>query len=88
MLSLTSIDLFNFDTNKVTSMARMFFGCESLKYINLTNFNCDKIKTTDEMIDMFKECKSLKIDNAIYKDFKIRSQLLIDLKENYECITC
>jgi surface protein len=57
----------------------MFAGCISLTSINLSNFNCDKIENTNGMIDMFKDCKSLKIKNIEYIDFKIRSQIIIDL---------
>ena len=77
--SLTSINLSNFNTNNVTNMNCMFAGCISLTSINLSNFNCDKIENTNGMIDMFKDCKSLKIKNIEYIDFKIRSQIIIDL---------
>ena len=77
--SLTSINLSNFNTNNVTNMGCMFAGCISLTSINLSNFNCDKIENTNGMIDMFKDCKSLKIKNIEYIDFKIRSQIIIDL---------
>ena len=77
--SLTTINLSNFNTNNVTNMNCMFAGCISLTSINLSNFNCDKIENTNGMIDMFKDCKSLKIKNIEYIDFKIRSQIIIDL---------
>ena len=78
--SLTSINLSNFNTNNVTNMSCMFSHCSSLTSINLSNFNCDKIKTGDEMKEMFKDCYKLKIENVKHKDFKIRSQLILDLK--------
>ena len=78
--SLTSINLSNFNTNNVTNMADMFSYCSSLTSINLSNFNCDKIKETTEMEDMFRSCNRLKIENVKYKDFKIRNQLIVDLK--------
>ena len=79
-LLLTSINLSNFNTNNVTDMACMFYNCPSLTSINLSNFNCDKIKETTEMEDMFRGCNRLKIENVKYKDFKIRNQLIVDLK--------
>ena len=78
--SLTSINLSNFNTNNVTNMSYMFCNCSSLTSINLSNFNCDKIKETNDMEDMFKNCQLLNINNIKYKDFKIRGQLIIDLK--------
>ena len=78
--SLTSINLSNFNTNNVTNMASMFYNCSSLTSINLSNFNCDKIKETTEMEDMFRSCNRLKIEHVKYKDFKIRNQLIVDLK--------
>ena len=52
----------------------MFKDCSSLTSINIKNFNCDKIKITDELKDMFKGCNQLKIENVEHSDFKIRNQ--------------
>ena len=46
----------------------MFFRCESLTNINLSNFNTDNVTN---MSDMFYECESLKKENIITKDKKI-----------------
>ena len=78
--SLNSINLSNFNTNNVTDMHYMFYKCSSLNSINLSNFNCDKISKTDGIKEMFKDCKNLRIENVKHNDFKIRGQLLIDLK--------
>ena len=37
--SLTSLNLSNFDTSKVTWISNMFDGCTNLEYINMINFN-------------------------------------------------
>ena len=37
--SLKELILDNFDTNNVTNMSYMFFGCSSLVQINLNNFS-------------------------------------------------
>jgi surface protein len=37
--SLISLDLSNFDTSKVTDFNSIFYGCESLIFINLISFN-------------------------------------------------
>ena len=63
----------------------MFHFCKSLTSIDLSNFNCDKIKVTDNIKDMFKDCEYLKIENIKYKDFKIRDQLLVDLSNSSGC---
>jgi surface protein len=70
------MDLSNFNTNNVTYMQKMFEGCSSLTSLNLINFNCDKIDSTEKMSEMFKGCQYL--TDVKFKDFKIR--LLIDLK--------
>ena len=38
-LSLTTLDLSNFDTSNVTDMSYMFRGCTSLTSLNISNFN-------------------------------------------------
>ena len=58
----------------------MFSYCNSLASLDISNFNCNNFKTADKMVEMFKNCKCLKIENVKYKDYKIRNQLLIDLK--------
>ena len=42
-ISLTNINLSNFNTNKVTNMSFMFSKCSSLININLSNFNTNNI---------------------------------------------
>ena len=41
-ISLTSIDISEFNTEKVTNMENMFYNCYSLKEINLNNLNQKK----------------------------------------------
>ena len=36
--SLTSLNLSNFDTSKVSLMPEMFYNCINLEYINMKNF--------------------------------------------------
>ena len=54
--SLTTLDLSNFDTSKVTNMNTMFTGCSSLVTLNLSNFNTSKVT---DMGGMFALCSSL-----------------------------
>lgn len=63
--NLTSIDLSNFDTSKITDTSSMFYNCTNLVSINLFNFdtsniiamgsmfyNCTKLTTIKGVIDM------------------------------------
>ena len=42
--SLTSLDLFNFNTNNVKDMSCMFSHCSSLNSLDLSNFNTNKVE--------------------------------------------
>ena len=54
--SLTSLDLSNFDTSKVTDMNSMFYYCSSLTSLDLSNFDTNNVTN---MSDMFHNCYSL-----------------------------
>ena len=54
--SLISLNLSNFNTNKVTDMSHMFYKCSSLTSLNLSNFNTNKV---NNMSYMFSNCSSL-----------------------------
>ena len=54
--SLSSIDISNFDTSRVTTMANLFNGCNSLSSINLSNFDTYNV---NDMGQMFYGCNSL-----------------------------
>ena len=71
--ALKSLDLSGWDTHKVTSMAHMFEGCQSLtKIIFGDGFNTEKVTN---MGGMFRGCKSLinidteKFDTTLVKSF-------------------
>lgn len=53
---LTSLDITNFNTAKVTNMGNMFLGCSNLTSLDLTNFNTAKVT---DMHGMFKGCSAL-----------------------------
>ena len=44
------------NTSEVTSMYRMFYGCLSLKKLNVSKFNTEKVTT---FVGMFSQCSSL-----------------------------
>ena len=55
---ITRID-FNgcINTSKVTSMARMFYGCQALNSLDLSSFNTANV---ENMMNMFHYCQALK----------------------------
>ena len=55
-LSVTEIDLSNFDTSHITDMHYMFNGCKSLSSLNLSKF---VISHVTDMNSMFSSCSSL-----------------------------
>ena len=55
--SIKTLDLSNFNNEKVTDMCFMFRGCTSLTNINLSNFDTQNVT---EMHQMFTYCKSIK----------------------------
>ena len=55
-LSLTTLDLSNFDTSNVTDMSYMFRGCTSLTSLNISNFNTSRVT---DMCAIFSDCSSL-----------------------------
>ena len=57
---LTSINLSNFNTNRITDMSYAFSGCSSLMSINLSKFNTNNVTN---MSYTFSDCSSLKTIN-------------------------
>ena len=70
-ISLKSIDVSSFNTEKVEEMQYMFKYCKSLTSINLSNFNTKNVKNIDEM---FYDCSKiifLDISNFIIDKEKV-----------------
>ena len=68
--SLISLNLFNFNTNKVINMSYMFRNCSSLNYLNLSNFNTNKVTNMDSMFDgINKSCNLICNDKKIVNEF-------------------
>ena len=74
-LSLTNINLSNFNTQNVTNMYSMFSRCSSLTNLNLSNFNTQNITN---MSCMFSGCSSLTNINIITNDKRIINQFSKD----------
>jgi surface protein len=53
---LPSLDVSNFNTEKVSNMRQMFYYCSSLKELEVRNFNTEKV---DRMAGMFNNCNQL-----------------------------
>ena len=56
LTNLTSVDINNFDTSKVTNMEWMFGNCGSLESLDVSNFDTSNVT---DMSSMFHKCKSL-----------------------------
>ena len=68
---MKNLDLSNFNTQNVTNMENMFYGCKSLLSLNLSNFNA---KSINSMNTMFYGCTSLVKQNVIIQDEKLIQQ--------------
>ena len=68
--SLTSLDLSNFDTSKVTNMGGMFFGCRSLTNLDFRKATFDKVNIYDSMF-----ARTSSNINIITKDATTKSWL-------------
>ena len=47
---LKKLNLANFNTNKVTNMALMFYECSLLKELNISNFNINNVTEMNCML--------------------------------------
>ena len=47
--NLTSLDLSNWDTSKVTTMHSMFLGCSALGYLNINDWDVSNLTSVDSM---------------------------------------
>ena len=68
--SLSSLNLFNFNTTNVVDMKGMFCYCHNLYNLKLSNFNTENVI---DMSSMFRYCYNLDGKNVITNDEKIKS---------------
>ncbi|MDY5632360.1 MAG: BspA family leucine-rich repeat surface protein, partial [Bacteroidaceae bacterium] len=61
--SLASLDLYGFNTSKVTDMSAMFGGCSSLTSLDVSNFNTSKVTGMSGMFDGCSSLTSLDVSN-------------------------
>ncbi len=76
---LTSLDLSNFDTSKVTDMMSMFSSCESLTSLNVSNFNISKDATIMFMINHCSNLTTIRFDNTSFDNVFPDDCMLYDL---------
>ena len=80
--SLTSLDLSNFITSKVTNMWSMFCYCSSLTSLDLSNFDTSNVNDMDYM---FYQCINLEYINLYnFKEIKLTSygDIFVGVPEN------
>ena len=65
--NLSSLDLSNFNTEKVTDMQKMFYNCNKLSSLDLSNFNTEKVTN---MSGMFFGCSAL---TTIYASYNFKT---------------
>ena len=63
MRSLTSLNLSNFDTSKVTDMSSMFWGVSNLITLNLSNFNTSNVTNMSYMFASMRSLTSLNLSS-------------------------
>ncbi len=57
LTGLTSADISNLNTEKVTNMSNVFKACSNLNFINVSGLNTDRVTT---MTNMFNDCPKIK----------------------------
>ena len=63
MSNILSLDLFSFDTSRVTDMSRMFFDMRVLTSLNLANFDTSKVMNMSDMFYYVSSLTSLDLSN-------------------------
>ena len=69
--SIETLNLSNFNTEKVVNMKRMFYNCINLKSLDLSSFNLTSCKNTEEMFYNIQQIISSVINEEIMKLFNI-----------------
>ena len=60
--SLESLNILNFDTEKVITMEGMFNGCSNLQSLYLSNFNTTNVNNYE---NIFKDCNKINYINLL-----------------------
>ncbi len=81
-VSLTTLDLSNFNTSNVTTMSSMFYNCSSLTSLDLSSFNTNLVTN---MVGMFYQCAkltSLNLSNAVFNQVEYYADMLTETNAN------
>ena len=86
--SLTSIDLSNFYTGKVTNMSYMFANCSSLFYIDISKFISSSLPSSYDYFfnEIFDEEGTIILSNSISEKIieyiPVRWKIIYDMAHN------
>jgi surface protein len=75
---LTTLDVSNFDTSKVTNMSQMFRWCSGLTELDLSSFDMSKVAETTYMLAACSDLQTIVTPKVI-------SNVAIDLPASYLC---
>ena len=74
-ISLTSLDLSNFNTKNANTLHKMFYGCNNLKYLYIHNFDTSSVT---DMSWMFYDCLSLEsLDITIFNTSNVKTMRIM-----------
>jgi surface protein len=80
--SLLSLDLSNFNTEKITNMGHMFSGCKSLKGLDLSNFITNNVTNMSRMFYGCKKLTTLDIRNFTFDKVTSYSNMFSNVPAN------
>lgn len=83
-LNLKTVDISGMITTRVGYVNRMFYGCNNLEYINMSNFEL-KLTNNSRYIDMFTDCNKLKTIKCsqTFKEWCDKNRYVIGLNDRY-----
>ena len=79
ILNLTTVNLSNFDTSKVTNMSYMFFNTSSLTSLNLSNFDTSKVTNMDSIFRGITNLTAIDLSNFNTSNVTDMSSMFSDM---------
>ena len=79
MSSLTSLNLSNFDTSKVTNMSYMFFNTSSFTLLNLSNFDTSQVMNMDSIFRGMTNLTTIDLSNFDTSSVTDMSSMFADM---------
>ena len=80
MSSLTTLDLSNFDTSRVTNMSYMFFNTSSLALLNLSNFDTSRVTNMDSIFRGMTNLTTIDLSNFDTSKVEDMSSMFSDMR--------